>query len=268
MMTLKEFEHFVRNRSEPDTLGPYKLIVYKWNKHASQGNGRYGEMTCTVKSEGKDIVGFCWCFPYDKPDYEYHPTFKKAHESMMKNVGGKDIYGFCIKRLGYGPLGNQDWYVAYWSYDAAGHEFDHSSCSSYHYMQPGIYGKFLGRFPDEIPFRKGDIVQIVTSPYGERRDYATLGVVIETPCTVEECWKAYASYMEDGGDEHEYFEQSLFSGADDDEYFILYGPFDRNLQNTMFCMTVIVRPPAYPVPNEARETLIGYYQEYQKYIET
>lgn len=273
MKTLKEFEEFVRNRPVPDTPGVYKLTIYKW--HGSSEDRLYNAMPLTVEDfDGNEVSGFCWRFPfadgYDEPDYEYHSTFEQAHEAMMGYVGGEDIYGFCINRLGYGPLGNHDWYMAYWSYDAKGHEFDHSSCSSYHYRQPGIYGKYLGRFPEEIPFKEGDIVQIVTSlhnHWGKLVDHATLGVVVGTPRTVKDYWEGYVEYMKNGGDEHEYFENPDHSGTDEEEYFIMYGPLDANMHNFTFRGAREVRPPAYPVPDDVRETLMEYYQDYLQYLE-
>lgn len=276
MKTLKEFEEFVRNRPVPDTPGVYKLTIYKWNKHYPPKDGRYEAIPLTVEdSNDNEVSGFCWRFPFtddgrNQADYEYHPTFEQAHEAMMGYVGGENIYGFCIDRLGYGPLGNHDWYVAYWSYDATGHEFDHSSCSSYHYNQPGIYGKFLGRFPEEIPFKEGDIVQIVVGLHnnlGKLFYYSTLGVVAGTPRTVKDYWEGYVEYMKNGGDEHKYFEEPDHAGTDEEEYFIMYGPFDDDQHNFTFRGAREVRLPAYPVPDNVRETLMGYYQEYQKYFE-
>lgn len=267
MMTFNEFEGFVRNRPKPDTPGVYKLFIYRWNKHHCQEDEKYEAMTRTVNAgDNKEVTGILWRSPYTflhlEPDYEYHPTFEQAHAAMMGYVGEKDTYGFCIMHLGYGPLGNNECYVSYCSYDAEGKEYDHSSCSSYHYGQPGIYGKFLGRFPEEIPFKEGEIVQILTNLEGGCRDYVTLGVVVNTPRTIKDQWESYCNYIKKGGTEHEYFESPRCYGADDDEYFILFGPNDHFWQNTAFRMAVNVWPPAYPVPDKVRESLMGYYRDF------
>lgn len=271
MMTYKEFESFLRNRPVPDTPSFYKLTIYKWHKPwEGELHGRYEAAPLTVTDEGKEVSGFRWRFPftegYKEPDYEYHPTFEEAHTAMMGYVAAKDkdTYGFCIDRLGYGPQGNHDWYISYRQYDAEGREVGRSCCSSYHYRLPGIHGNFLGRLPEEITFKEGDIVQVVISLFEDKRDYATLCVVIGTPRTVKEYYELYREHIEQGGFEYNFFYAPDTLGADADEYFVLFGPYSKDLRFTTFPMAVNVRPPGFPVPDDVRETLMKYYHDYME----
>lgn len=63
------------------------------------------------------------------------------------------------------------------------------------------------------------------------------------------------------------FEEPDGSGADEDEYFVLYGPFDESLRYATFTAPEGVRPPSLPVPDEAREYIMENYRKYLKSLE-
>lgn len=160
-ITYEDFEEFVRNRPQPDNPGVYKLWRFQC---AAVG---YDCHEVKRISLNKDILfkGYMWRFqmrPLNEMEYEYYPTFEEAQASMLDHDGLDDCrpyvypkptytFGYQITHLGFGPLGRRDYYLQYWQYDADRKEFDRSSCSSFHWGQPGIYGKLLGRSPEEIP---------------------------------------------------------------------------------------------------------------------
>lgn len=277
-LTYEDFEDFVRNRPQPDNPGFYKL----WHFQCEVVG--YDRQDVDLN---KDIPvrGYMWRFPirsWGEMEYEYYPTFEEALVSMLKrdslNDCGSYVYpklaytfGYLITRLGFGPLGRRDYYLQYWQYDASKREFDRSSCSSYHWGQPGIYGKFLGRLPDEIAFKEGDIVEIGVSRFEDNgKWYSTLGVVIGIPRSVREIWNCIKddlnAHVAKGNSIESYFQEPDHDGVDGEEYFILYGPYEESMRYTTFRHPIEVRPPSFPVPDEARVELTKYYNEYRAYL--
>lgn len=281
MIRYKDFEEFVRNRPQPDIPGFYKLWRFQC---AAVGYACYEVKGVSLNKEAS-FKGYMWRFPIrplNEMEYEYYPTFEEAYASMMERDGLNDsgptpdpkpTYTFCyqITRLGFGPLGRRDFYLQYWQYDANRREFDRSSCSSYHWGQPGIYGKFLGRLPNQIPFKEGDIVEIGVSRFEDKgKWYSTLGVVIGVPRSVIEVWDGIKDDLIDhvskGNTIESYFQEPDHDGVDSEEYFILYGPCEESMRYTTFRHPIEVRPPSFPVPEEARAELTRYYNEYRAYL--
>lgn len=284
-VTYEDFEEFVRNRPQPDTPGFYKLWRLKckatdYDRHEVKGE------SLNYKIPYK---GFMWRFPIkDWPHMEfvYYPTFEEAYRAMMDNEVVDDsivwansqqgyTFGYEIRRLGFGPHGTRDFYIQYWQYDSEKREFDRSSCSSYHFNMPGSYGKYLGRFPENIRFKEGDIVEIGVSRYEDAgKSYSTLGIVIGTPRTVRQQWEwneeAGINELAEKGEPNpieKYYEEPDTWGADIEEYFILYGPYEESMMFATFMHPSDVRPPTFDVPEEAKETLMKYYNEYLKSLE-
>lgn len=277
----EDFEEFVRNRPQPNNPGVYKL----WRFRCAAVGYDCHEVKGVSLNTDIAFNGYMWRFPIrplNEMEYEYYPTFEEAYTSMMErdglNDGGpypypKPTCTFCyqITRLGFGPLGRRDLYLQYWQYDADRREFDQSSCSSYHWGQPGIYGKFLGRLQDQIHFKKGDIVEIGVSRYEDKgKWYSTLGVVIGLPRSVKDVWDTINDDLSDhvakGNSIESFFSEPDQGGVDSEEYFILYGPYDESLRYTTFRHPIEVRPPSFPVPDKARAELTKYYNEYRAYL--
>lgn len=270
-VTYEDFERFVRNRPQPDTSGFYKL----WRLRCNAIGYECHDVNSISLNNEEPIKGYMWRYPirpFEEMDFEYYPTFEEAHTSMMARDHIEDCefnrpFAYQISRLGYGPLGTRDFYVQYWSYDSHRQVYDRSSCSSYHWNQPGVYGKFLGRFPEEIYFKEGDIVEISTSRAEDKGEWhSTLGVVIGMPRSVKEVWNCIETALNQhvAGDNtiESYFDKPDHDGADGEEYFILTGPYDESERYATFRHPIEVRPPAFPVPDEAKETLRKYYEDY------
>lgn len=270
-LTYEDFDRFVRNRPQPDTPGFYKLWRLQCN---AIGYERHEVKSLNMNNE-EPIKGYMWRFPikpFEEMEFEYYPNFEEAYASMMTRDRIDDCesnitFGYQISRLGFGSLSTRDYYVRYWMYDSDRKEYDRSSCSSYHWNQPGIYGKFLGRLPEEMHFKEGDIVEISTSRAEDKgKWYSTLGVVIGTPRSVKEIW----NHLEDELNHHvasgntieSYFDEPDHDGVDGEEYFILTGPYDEFERYTTFRHPIEVRPPSFLVPDEARDELLKYFKDY------
>ena len=280
-LTLNDWEELVRNRPKPDTPGFYKLI--RFQTHCKEYEKH--EVESINFSNDEKFTGWQWRFPMkwaNEQEFEYYPTFEEAYEAMMNppQIDGAVIglytpgnaVGYRILHLGYGPHGTRDFYIDYRQYDADRREYMRSSCSSYHWNTPGIYGKFLGRLPEEIPFKEGDIVEITASRYEDGgKSYAILGVVIGEPHTVEEIWRGYRkeanALLQKGESLDLLFEEPDQEGTDGDEYFVLYGPFDESMRYATFESPEYLRVPSHPVPDEAREYLMEQYKRYLQDLE-
>lgn len=261
-----DFEDFVRNRPVPDTPGFYKLVRF-----TCDATGYMRREVKGIELPGYETVrGVKWVFPvgrFSEMDYEYYPTLEDAQKAISAS-STKRVFGYQISRLGFGSQGRNDYFVQYWSYDGSGRLFDRSSCSSYHWNTPGITGKFLGRLPEQIAFREGDLVEICVSSQEEPgRVFATLGIVLARPRSVKDVWEVIGreinSNLRKGISVEKTFEEPDHDGVDGEEYFILYGPVDESLSFASFRHPIEVRPPSFPVSREAYETLIKYYNDYQ-----
>lgn len=276
-VTYEDFEEFVRNRPQPDTPGFYKL----WRLQSDAIGYERHEVKGISLNKEEPFKGYIWRFPvkpFNEIDFEYYPTFEEAYAAMMERDGIEDCpphvfptpastIGYLISRLGFGPLSTNDFYVQYWLYDAARREFDHSSCSSFHWGEPGVYGKYLGRLPEEIPFKEGDIVEITVSRFEDNdKWYSTLGIVIGVPRSVREVWDYLKGeineHVRNGNPLWSYFYFPDNEGTDGEEYFILAGPYDESERYMTFRHPIEVRPPSFPVPDEAKDTLRKYYDDY------
>jgi hypothetical protein len=268
-MTLDEFKALVKNRPEPDTPGFYRLTVHHWcgtDACPKDASVRYsadlsGELLRRCKNvQGADLR--VWRYRshnvWRLTDHEYYATFEEAYEAMLhtpetqrdRNSLVDEIIGYSIERLGFGRLGVNDFYVSYHNYDARFREIGHSVCSSYHYEQPGIYGTFLGRFPEEL-CKPGDIVEFRYC-YGDGEwDYNALGVVLKAPASVEDSWQPEIN-----------LEDNICRGADEDEYFIRFAPSTPTEETCCYCNAQFVRTPAFSIPAEAHELLNSYYKLY------
>lgn len=277
-VTLEDYQRFVLNRPTPDTPGFYKL----WRLKCKDTG--YIRTEIEYQDDEKVTVGAMWRFPISplsEMEYEYHPTFEAAFDSMSlpSRIDDKIVYqdstvnyvfGYRIHRLGYGPHGTRDFYIEYRHYDRFRKEYDRASCSSYHWNTPGIFGKYLGRIPEQMPFKIGDFVEIGVSRFEDKgKEYSVLGVVIGIPKTEEEVWECISEDVNSLNSEkpiETYFETPDQLGVDDEEYFILYGPANNSLNYAAFRHLSEVRPPTFEIPQEAKETLITYFNEYMASI--
>ena len=250
-MTLAEFENFVASRPQPDEPGFYSLVVYR---RAPWGSAGYERVLETWNNpQGLPL----WRFLIERPErgMEHYATLHDAHAAMVSYAGEEDIYKFVIMRRCFGAKGLGWFYVEYWKYDAAGREYERSACSSAHYGTRTIYGQFLGRFPHQMAYRPGDIVQFGYN-YRDGHEYETLAVVVGQPRSVAECMDYYQSL-------DEIPTSKINAGSDDDEYFLMFGPHNDTMVNYTFVNTFDISRPALPVPDEAHAALMSYFAQAQ-----
>jgi hypothetical protein len=254
-MTLEEFKSLVKNRPEPEDPGYYSLtILLERNNDAQKGYSADEINHSSIKHRKEPFIA--WRRSCVEHDYEKYATFEEAYQAMLTyeertTVRNSVITGYKIDRIAFGPSHSSNC-VSYRNYDARFHEISHSVHSLYHEDTLRIYGKYLGRFPEEIMFHPGDIVEVPVRLGDDDTAYYTLGIVMESPKTVEQMYRPNLDVFKDD-----------ITEIGDDYYRICFAPLGAN-DCIRFIPTGEVYPPAFGMPEEARTCLMQYRDEVQK----
>lgn len=274
----EEFKEMVRNRPVPDTPGYYRLSVcvydpehfYPENKtHTVRKDGHTPMMFQKNKLLGIDDVGHAYMIDVDSPPMGADfATFKEAKTRMLELVGGRNIFAFKIERLGFGQLAHNRFPVECWMFDAKGEFVQQSSCSSFHYREPGIYGKFFGHDKSGLPYKRGEIVMIPRC-FGLYGSQLVLGVVAETPMTLEEEYDSFQTklvqWVESGHSPESWVDNPDYPGSDDDEYFIQIGRYTAHMGNFHYIHLMDVYPAPKDLPDEILSDLKQWHECYSQF---
>jgi hypothetical protein len=253
-MTLEEYKSLVKNRPEPDTPGFYGLgVLNSYSFEAQKGKYSTDVINASTKECRKGVASYkVWRYASSYCTLEYYATFEEAYQAMhtFKERARTPfvITGYVISRFGFGPSKSNSKSVSYRTYDAQCREICHSVHSLYHEGTPGIYGKFLGRFPEDIRFNPGDIVEVPVKHWSDNFKGHALGIVVKSPMTVEQMYRPYFNVDDDYPDE-----------IGTDCYTICFAPSDSH--SGWSCRSIPadkVRTPAFEVPEEARKCLMQY----------
>jgi hypothetical protein len=254
-MTLEEFKSLVKNRPEPDTHGFYCLdVLLGWDLDLNREEEGYSavEITLPANRRRKMAPYTAWRYGQAKSYSEYYATFDDAYQAMhtftqrMKSIF--TVVGYSIRKLAFGQVSSTGSNcVSYLNYDAQFRETGHSVHSLYHEGTSSIYGKYLGRFPEEM-HQPGDIVEASVKLGDDKSPDFTLGIVIESPMSVEQMYRPYFNLDDNYPDEF---------GTD--YYRICFGPLgSHGDERSRLVPASDVRTPIFDVPAEARDTLIQY----------
>jgi hypothetical protein len=254
-MTLEEFKSLVKNRPEPDTPGFYRLdVLLGWDLDLNREEEGYSavEITLPANRRRKMAPYTAWRYGQAKNYSEYYATFEDAFQAMhtftqrMKSIF--TVVGYSIRKLAFGQVSfTGSNCVNYLNYDAQFRETGHSVHSLYHEGTSSIYGKYLGRFPEEM-HQRGDIVEASVKLGDDKSPSFTLGIVIESPMSVEQMYRPYFNIDDNYPDEF---------GTD--YYRICFGPLgSHGNEPSRLVPACDVCTPIFEVPAEARDTLIQY----------
>lgn len=228
-MTFEKFKDMVRNRPVPDTLGCYRLTII-----------------CANDKLEKSAL---------------YPTFDEAYKAMHGIEKNGASQNFIIEHLGYGQIDSILFPVKVWMYDADFKLIQQQNYSSFHYHQPGIYGKFFGHLQDEVPYHNGDIVAIRNSTKGRLP-----AIVVGEPWDITHGYEEYCSTVSlcirKGKSPSDWVNEQRFSGCDDDEYFLQYGPYDEMMRNFTFAHPMQILPAPSNISKEEKDLLMQWYMDY------
>ena len=281
--SLRAFEKMVRERPVSDMPGYYRLTVRSYRPDPRRRVREYvnslaGGASCEpiMLRERKHHDDHYFYLPgcsYNAcifhPEYADYSSLEEAREAMGQLVGKRNILTFEIRHQPFGQLSSTGTWIEAWMYDARGSLIQKSSCSELHEKKPGLYGKFFGHFPEELPYRKGDIVIVLNrseilrgAPYRK----AVLGVVAEEPCSISDGYKDFRTMIKKrarkGFPINEWSEETDYRGHSDDDYMILTGAFDGDFKNVSFLHPMDILPVRFPLLPEVTEHLEMWHMQY------
>ena len=279
--TLQEFENFVRFRKVCTDPGYYRLTTWTYNTTQEQFIGNNldhkisDEPSETLTFKRVEING---CPAYrvplmfdEKPLFADFPTYNEAVSAMKEAVGKHNIYAFTVERLLFGLPAHQPYHTQAWMFDAQGEKIQTAACSAAHYNLPGIYGKFFGHFPEEMPYKQGDIVMIPPKYPKDGMEYGVLGVVAGEPDTIEKGYDCYKTTMRKwirrNRQPETWLDIAQYPGSDEDEYFIQTGPYDNGFTHCTFRAPMQVFPAPKDLPEATVAELHSWYDGYLKSLE-
>ncbi len=145
-------------------------------------------------------------------------------------------------------------------YNADGELVEQNLCTGFCYEgEAPKSARFYGRSPEMMRFQPGDIVQVT------RLDSLSLGIVVATPLTTDECWRIRQNtiktmkkkFCKDEEPSDEDVDSMYGPDISDDCYIIVDGPgyeYHRHI-SSMYLLE-----PAFPVPDELRQKLMSDYK--------
>lgn len=185
----------------------------------------------------------------------YLPSLKDA-EDLMRNPDFATvadpfrIYRFLLKELPMRQVLYRGEYLSARMYDVYGHLIEETVCSDFHgdWHQPA--GRYMGRNPERIRFKPGDIVE-----YYDGCEKVSFGVVVSTPIDMERCRQIMMNVMENPRFSNiSDPSKAYFLDATDDCYTVITSP--DYIASHEHVPSIYVSAPSRPVPEEVREQLI------------
>ena len=255
IMTLEEYEEMVRNRPTPDTQSYYSLKIWSFDKSRQWKEcfSKIGDVPCYRRPVSSRQIEFA--------------TREEAFEAMNGMVESykSEICAFIIERLPFGIIDESPMWVEAWSYDAKGNLIQEASCSATHQYKPGIYGKFFGHLPENRKWHNGDIVQVFNRYHGDSRTYVTLGIVDGEPDGTDEGYESYhylvKQMIRDGKNADGWLETTEFTGVNEDEMSVVYGPLNAAWDYFDFFNPMRVLPAPDNLPEEIKAELRFWYTD-------
>jgi|GEM_PF-3066541 len=282
IMSPDEFEAMVRNRPASERPGFYRLIVmtyspepgqvYRENVTSKLSDAPSDPMAFQPVEHNGDVAfrlpvsdGIAFC---DDPLYADYAMREDAVAAMRALVGKRNIFAFLIKRLPFGQLTHRAFWIEAWMYDLNGKLVQKAACSAADYEKPGIQGKFFGHFPDELPYRKGDVVVVIRRFHKEPGMYAVLGVIAEEPRDIANGYDYYRCTMKrrkrKGLPLDNWLDETKYIGSDDDEYFVQTCRYEEEMHDFAFYHPMDIYPLRDPIPDDVRDRLMDWHGQYLK----
>ena len=250
-MTKDEFYEIAAMRPEMPERSIYRLTLFLRDE-----DDEYVRNDCGV-----------WEVPLTTAPVAFYSCREEA-EKALKDYRGEfsDVHSAIVERIPVdGKPGAEP--IAWWLYDAEGRQIDHSVCSAFHYNDNTTpAGRYLGRYPEEIRFKKGDFVEVIVYDRKKRTYIATPAVVNSVPGTIEDEWRYFNLEQEKIGEYplgYLYRCLGYFHDSTDNQYGYLTGCGGDNT------LTYRILPLFRPLPKEIAEELEQYprnYAEWQKCI--
>lgn len=200
---------------------------------------------CVYRYEAFEIAEICASHPYpefgvcDKECVLFR-TFDDAerfmHDNIRRNTGnGNNFYCHVITVIPWGKdIRNER---ARFLYDYAGNLLDYTATCHSDDMAGDV---FLGRTPDRIRFRRGDLVEV------RENDSVRLGIIWYPETTVDECWNLYQN-ADDADDPYRCLSTC------DDRCVVIFGP---GYDEFKYVQATDIMAPTFCIEDELRKNLM------------
>lgn len=243
-MTFYEFKALALNPPYPENKSVYRIDVHRF-KHKPQA-GSY-----TTKFEVVRTQSFIY------PDLDTVQFMIRRFVS--REYMNQQLYSLCVYELPYNADISDNLYRRLWVYDRHGQLVSQSVCSTLIEDLNTPFAKFRGR--DEA-FKPRDVVEV----YDQDSGMVTIGVVVRSPRTIEQCWDVReivekVCVRECVGAEHT--DDNYWLYADEDCYGVVTGP-DFKRQHS-FPRATDVLPLSSPLSPHLRDQYDIYFLLAMKY---
>lgn len=243
-MTLDEFKAFAQNPPYREGKSVYRIYVHRF-KHKPQA-GSY-----PTKFEVVNTQSFIY------PDFDSVQFMIRRFVS--REYMNQQLYALYVYELPYNADISNNLYRRVWVYDRHGQLVSQSVCSTLIEDLNTPFAKFRGR--DEA-FKPRDVVEV----YDRDKGLVTIGVVVRSPRTTEQCWEVRkiiekVCIKEGVGAEHT--DDNYWLYGDEDCYCVVTGP-DFKHQHS-FPRATDVLPLSTPLPLHVREQYDTYFHLAMKY---
>lgn len=224
----------------------------------------------TVREYKKDVNGYeidpetgNWYYEISE-QYNWYTTKEKAEEYLHKFINEVNkpyrhkIHSAIIERIPANLPIEDGGQLEWWLYDNKGKQIDKSICAWEIKEDPTFQNVYLGRKPQEIWFKMGDIVEIVC------KDKVFLSIINGLPPAIEEMWELYEERLERQGEKlDERLMNGDFSDAMKDMYFYIQSNgFDPDE------VPYHIMRPAFAIPPKVSEELTGRFNRWKSYIDS
>lgn len=231
-ITFEEFYSLAHNPPRSELLSVFEASAYFVN--GSRKNRRQYSLRYKVYLRERAFF-----HSYYEAEKWIRNNYVKCSEPHHNN-----IFCFYVTELPYKQIIGRDSFVSCRLYDSEGRLIDRSSCMGS--CIAGTTDSFLGRKPEDIRFRRGDIVEFL-----EHNDEVELGVVVGLPRTIDECWEIVKHCRKSQrGIKHYPLDES------DDCYIVQTGP---NYMNHRHISSLKIFTPHYPIPPNVRKQIVDYF---------
>lgn len=243
-MTSYEFRALAQNPPYPDGKSVYRIDVHRF-KHKPQADG------------------FPTGFEVVKTQSSIYPDFETVQFILRRFVSreymNQQLYALYVYELPYNADISGDLYRRLWVYDRHGQLASQSVCSTLIEDLNTSFAKFRGR---DDGFTPGDVVEM----YDRDKGLVTIGVVVRSPRTVEQCWEVRkivekVCIKEGVGAEHT--DDNYWLYADEDCYCVVTGADFRHQHS--FPRATDVLPLSSMMPPHVRDQYDTYFHLAMKY---
>lgn len=204
-----------------------------------------------------------WSFPVYNCSSAYS-SFENAVGAMRTFIAAdaafNKIHHFEITRTPIDVALGKDVHIGWWLYDARGNELTKSICSCFtHDESLGLPMANFGRKPEELRFKVGEIVEVLTD------GRCWLGVVNDLPLFVDDAYRIFERrFLKYGSRPEGIYNPDYFFDEMSDFQFVIT-PWDGS--DEQFSQATLFKP-TFPISEKAKAQLTGMFERWKANVDS